>query len=146
MVHTLWGIHTYKKDRSTQVIKCSPWGTKVQPFPSLKKKMVEFMMHRQIITTPFANMFFQQRPKVAARKCSLVPLTRLNRANLLQLRKVNVGPLPEATELGSYSWKSQGCGRCHNQPDPNTDQPTDEHTIQTVSYLTQTSYKVYQTL
>ena len=23
-VHTLWGIYTYKKDRSTQVIRCSP--------------------------------------------------------------------------------------------------------------------------
>ena len=37
-VHTLWGIHTYKKDRSTQVIKSSPWGAEVKPFPSLQKK------------------------------------------------------------------------------------------------------------
>ena len=36
-VHTLWGIHTYRKDRSMQVIKCSPWATEVQPFPSQKE-------------------------------------------------------------------------------------------------------------
>ena len=23
-VHTLWGIHTYGKDKSTQIIKCNP--------------------------------------------------------------------------------------------------------------------------
>ena len=31
----LQGIHTYKKDRSTQVIKYSSWGTEVKPFPPL---------------------------------------------------------------------------------------------------------------
>ena len=35
MVHTLVGIYTFKKDRNTQVIRCSPWGTEVKPFPSL---------------------------------------------------------------------------------------------------------------
>ena len=52
---TLWGIHTYKEDRSTQVIKYTPWGTEVQPFPSLKKKMAELTKHRQIIAIPFAT-------------------------------------------------------------------------------------------
>ena len=42
-IHTLRGIHTYKKDRSSQVNKYSPWGTEITPFPSLKKKMMEFM-------------------------------------------------------------------------------------------------------
>ena len=60
-VHTLWGIHTYKKDRGTQVIKCSPWGTEVKPFLSLQKKMAEFLSHRKIITTPFASRSFQTR-------------------------------------------------------------------------------------
>ena len=44
--HTLRGIHTFRKDSRTQIIKCSPWGTEVKPYPSLKKKMVEFMRHR----------------------------------------------------------------------------------------------------
>ena len=53
------------------------------------------MKHRQIITTPFTNRSFQQRPKVAVRKHNLVPLTRPNRATHSQPRKINVGPLPE---------------------------------------------------
>ena len=52
-VHTLRGIHAYRKDRSTQIIKCSPWGTEVQPYPSLKKKIVEFMRNHH-------HLLFQQ--------------------------------------------------------------------------------------
>ena len=48
----LTGIHTYKKDRSTQVIKCTSWGTMVKPFPSLQRKMMEYHRERQIIATP----------------------------------------------------------------------------------------------
>ena len=58
-VCTLWGIHTYNKDQSTQVIKCSPWGMEVKPLPSLQKKMAEFLRCRQIITNPFANRSYQ---------------------------------------------------------------------------------------
>ena len=65
-VQTLQGIHTYKKDRSTQVIKCSSWGSKVRSFPSLQKKMAEFLRCRQITATPYANRSFQPRPKATA--------------------------------------------------------------------------------
>ena len=34
-IHTLWGIYTYKKDRSSQVSKYNPWGNELTPFPSL---------------------------------------------------------------------------------------------------------------
>ena len=37
-VHMLKGTHTFRKDRSTQVSRCSPWGTEGRPFPSLRKK------------------------------------------------------------------------------------------------------------
>ena len=40
-VCTLKGIHTFRKDRNTQLSRCSPWGTEMKPFPSLKKKMTE---------------------------------------------------------------------------------------------------------
>ena len=98
-VHTLLGIHTYKKDRNTQVIKCSPWGTEVKPFPSLQRKMMEFLMQRQIITYPFANRSYQSRPKaIPIRRHNLVTLTRANREKLFQPRKVNVGPYPPAMQ------------------------------------------------
>ena len=45
-VHTLWGIHTYKKDRGTQVVKCSSWGTEVNPFQSLQRKMMKYLRQR----------------------------------------------------------------------------------------------------
>ena len=56
------------------------------------------MKCRKTITTPFVSRSFQLRPKVAARKGDLVPLTRPKRAKLSQPRKINVRPLPEATE------------------------------------------------
>ena len=84
-VHTLWGIHTYEKDRGTQVIKCIPWGTEVKCFPSLQKKMMEYLRWRKIIATPFANRSYQPRPKATAiRRSNLVPITRPNRERLSQ--------------------------------------------------------------
>ena len=92
-VHTLRRIHTFRRDRTTQIIKCSPWEAKVQPYPSLKKKMVEFMWHRRTIAIPFTNRSFQPRIKVVA-KCNLVSSARLNRAKLSQPRKINIAPFP----------------------------------------------------
>ena len=96
-IYTLQGIHTFKKDWNTQVIKCSPWGMDVKLFPSLQKKMVEFLRCGQIIATSFANRSYQPRPKATAgRRCNLVTLTRQNREKLSQPRKVNVGHFPPA--------------------------------------------------
>ena len=82
-VCTLWEVHTYKKDRSTWVSKHSPWGTEVKPFPSLQKKMEEFLRQRQIITTPYTNRSNQPKPKAtAARRCNLLTLTRPKIQNL----------------------------------------------------------------
>ena len=98
--HTLRGKHTFGKDRTTWNIKSSSLGTKVQPYSSLKKKMVEFMRHRRTIATPFTNRSLQPRPKVVA-KCNLASLTTLNRAKHSHPRKINVEPLPEATQ---WNW------------------------------------------
>ena len=93
---TLQGIYTYKKDRSSQVSKYSPWGTEVTPFPSLQKKMIEYLRQRQVVTTSYANRLYQPGPKATAtRRTNLVTLTRANREKLSQPRKMNVGPLPK---------------------------------------------------
>ena len=61
--------------------------------------MTEFLRGRQIVTTPCANNSCQPRPKAAATgRCNLVTLTRPNKETLSQPRKVNVGPLSEATQ------------------------------------------------
>ena len=52
---------------------------------------------------PFTNRSFQLRPKMIAKKHNLLPLTRLNRAKLSKPKRVNVGPLPEATQ---QNWSS----------------------------------------
>ena len=66
-VCTLKGIYTFWKDYKMQMTKCSPWGNVVQPYPPLKKKMIEFIRHQQTITTLFANRPAQPKPKAAAK-------------------------------------------------------------------------------
>ena len=124
-VLTLWGIHTYKKDRSTQVIKCRPWVTKAQAFPSIHKKIVEFMRCRQINATPFANRSFQPRPKIAAR--NLVTITRPNRVKLSQPRKINIRPFPPATQLNWLATLKvkEAAGATTNLAPTQTSQPMD---------------------
>ena len=38
-VKTMQGIHTFRRDRTSQVIKCNPWSTRLCPYPSLIQKM-----------------------------------------------------------------------------------------------------------
>ena len=34
-VETMSGIHTFRRDRMTQVLMCNPWSTRLHPYPSL---------------------------------------------------------------------------------------------------------------
>ena len=97
-VCTLKGIHKFRKDYKMQTTKCSPWGTKVQSYPSLKKKIIEFMRHWQTIATPFAKRPVQPKCKAATKKHNLVPPTRPNRAKLSQPRRKNIGKTSEANQ------------------------------------------------
>ena len=94
-IHSLRGIHTYKKDRGTQVNKYSPLGSNTTPLLSLKKKMTEFVRQREAATTPF-NMSHQPQPKAAAAEKGhiLVTLTKSSKDNQWQPRKVSVEPEP----------------------------------------------------
>ena len=38
-VKTMRGIHTFRRDRTTQVILCNPWSTRFHAYPSLIKRM-----------------------------------------------------------------------------------------------------------
>ena len=42
-VKMMQGIHTFKRDRTSQVIKCSPWSTRPCPYPSLIWKMKTYL-------------------------------------------------------------------------------------------------------
>ena len=80
MVCTLKGIHTFGKHRNTQMTKGSPWGTKVKPFLSLQKKMMEYLRQRQAIANPFANRSYPSRPKPSpfAKSSKATPVKRSN--------------------------------------------------------------------
>ena len=42
-VKTMQGIHTCRRDRTSQVNKCNPWRTKLHPYPSLIQKMKTYL-------------------------------------------------------------------------------------------------------
>ena len=109
-LHPKGNSYLHEKIGSTQIIKCSPWGTEVQPYPSLKKKMVEFMKCRGTIATLFTNTSFQPRPNIVAKKCNLVPFMRPNREKLSQpgKNKHRTTSSVHSVKLGSHSWKSKG--------------------------------------
>ena len=42
-VKTMESIHTFWRDRTSQVIKCNPWSTRLHPYPSLIQKMKTYL-------------------------------------------------------------------------------------------------------
>ena len=42
-VRTMQGIHTFRRDRTSQVIKCNPWSTKLHPYPCFIWKMKTYL-------------------------------------------------------------------------------------------------------
>ena len=37
------GMHIFRRDRTTQLIKCTPWSTRLRPHPTIIKKMKTFL-------------------------------------------------------------------------------------------------------
>ena len=42
-VKMIRGIHTFRRDRMSQIIKCNPWSTKLHPYPSLFQKIKTYL-------------------------------------------------------------------------------------------------------
>ena len=40
---TMYGIHIFRRDRTSQVIRCNPWSTELCPYPSLIWKMKTYL-------------------------------------------------------------------------------------------------------
>ena len=65
------------------MIKCSPWGIEVKPFPLLQRKMKQYLRQKETIATHFANRSYKTRSKATpVRQHQLVTLTRLNKDKL----------------------------------------------------------------
>ena len=101
-VCTLKAIHTFRKDRNTQISRCSPWGMEVKLFLSLCKKIKDYIKECQAIVNPFTHRSppsrpnpspFKKRPKAKPVKRSNLA-TRCNIEKLSKPRKVNVGYHP----------------------------------------------------
>ena len=42
-ITSMQGIHIFRRDRKTQLIKCTPWSTRLCPHPTIIKKMKTFL-------------------------------------------------------------------------------------------------------
>ena len=42
-VMSMQGTHIFRRDRTTQLIRCLPWTTKLHPHPTIVKKMKTFL-------------------------------------------------------------------------------------------------------
>ena len=88
-IHTLKGIHTFRKDCTTQISKCSPWGSEVRPFPSPRKKMKDYLEERQTIDNPFSRSFPNRpHPSLFAKQPNATPVKK--RTVRTKPRKVKV--------------------------------------------------------
>ena len=100
-MYMLQGIPTFSKDRNNQISKCSPWGIEVRPFPSLRKKMRDYIEERQAIANPFSNRSYPSKPNPTPfAKQPMATLakkrTKCNIEKLSKPRKVNVAYYPPA--------------------------------------------------
>ena len=58
-VGTVKGIHTFKKDHTTQSTTCSPQSRKIKPFPSFCRKMQAFIEEKRNENSPFSPILTQ---------------------------------------------------------------------------------------
>ena len=42
-ITSMQGTHIFQRDRTTQLIKCTPWSTRLHPHPTIVKKMRTFL-------------------------------------------------------------------------------------------------------
>ena len=42
-ITSMQGTHIFRRDRTTQLIKCTPWSTRLYPHPTIIKKMKTFL-------------------------------------------------------------------------------------------------------
>ena len=42
-IKAMQGTHTFRRDRTCQLIKCNPWSTRLHPYPTIIKKMMTYL-------------------------------------------------------------------------------------------------------
>ena len=56
------GTHTFRRDRTCQIIKCNPWSTRLHPQPTLIKKMRTYLELEGKLGPKFQPQPNQARP------------------------------------------------------------------------------------
>ena len=76
-INTMKGIHTFQRDRTTQLIKCNPWSTRFHPFPSLIQKMKTYVeLEGKLGPKPRPQPQTQPQPSTSAPPQNNNPMTR----------------------------------------------------------------------
>ena len=61
-VTSIQGTHTFRRNRLCQIIKCNPWSTRLQPHPTLIKKMKTYLELEGKLGPKFQPQPDQSRP------------------------------------------------------------------------------------
>ena len=94
---TIWmvdGIHTYKKDRMTQVTSYSPWSRQLKPLPSLRKKITKYEEEKNRSFNPFTPVTEINFGKKRSRRSQ----------KSRKYRKLDIGCLAPSTAVSACSF------------------------------------------
>ena len=61
-ITSMQGTHTFRRDRTCQIIKCNPWSTRLHPHPTLIKKMKTYLELEGKLGPKFQPQPDQSRP------------------------------------------------------------------------------------
>ena len=95
-VMSMQGTHIFKRDTTTQLIKCMPWTMKVHPHPNIIKKMRTFLEVENDMGPVIPPSVSQFRP--------LIPETNHNirKSDSTEKRKRACLALPQTTPCPTY--------------------------------------------
>ena len=64
-VRTMKGMHSFKRDHSTQIISCKPWRPNHHPYPSLARKIRTYLeLKDQVADSPCPSPNYPERHKM----------------------------------------------------------------------------------
>ena len=59
---SMWGTHTFRRDKMCQIIKCNPWSTRLCPHPTIIKKMKTYLELERKLGPKLQPQSDQSRP------------------------------------------------------------------------------------
>ena len=129
-VTSMQGTHIFRRDRTTQLIRCIPWTTKLHPYPTIVKKMKTFLEVKNKMAPVIPALVSQFRPPLPESN------PNIRKGNTTEKRKratpkkkfrpatpratVTCPPLPEAPPKPSNSASSAPVTLREDTPQPGT--------------------------